>query len=107
MLSDEQIKDKIIEIGGKSGNKVLTSVDARKAFLGSSQPIASNKIVQIFNELQVLDLFIYLLTHIITNSLTKFMQEAGLIASNVKSKKSGTHSLIYLLTHQTTYTLTQ
>ncbi len=65
MFSDEQIKDKIIEIGGKSGNKVITSVDARKAFLGSSQPVATNKIVQIFNELQVLYLFIYLLIQLL------------------------------------------
>lgn len=65
MFSDEQIKDKIIEIGGKSGNKVITSVDARKAFLGSSQLVATNKIVQIFNELQVLYLFIYLLIQLL------------------------------------------
>ena len=85
MFSDEQIKDKIIEIGRI--NKVITSVDARKAFLGSSQPVATNKIVQIFNELQVLYLFIYLFTYTITNSLTILMQEAGLINTNIKSKR--------------------
>ena len=58
MLSDEQVKEKIIEISGKSGSKTINSVDARKAFLGNVQPAAANKIVQIFNELQVTPTFV-------------------------------------------------
>ncbi len=66
MQSDDQIREKLIEIGAKSGTKPLTSIDARKAFLGGSQPAAANKIVQIFNQLQVHSLFTHSLCYIFT-----------------------------------------